>query len=87
MIKIEHFVRPDMTRPHFKSSVFLEMQLPKVLQNALQQEINTRGIDWNSLPQAKERTSLLHLSRMGLISVCELIAPKKADLAEVWKNS
>jgi hypothetical protein len=75
-IKIEHFIRPDMTRQLHESLLSLEILLPINVQVALQREINTCRGDWDNLRSDTWFDSFLHLSTLELVSMCELIAPK-----------
>ena len=75
-IKIEHFTWPDVTRPVHEPSPLLEIQLPKLVQDVLNKEINNCGVDWNELVQDEPPSSFLRLSALELISLCELISPQ-----------
>lgn len=86
-IMVEHFIWPDMTRQPYEPTLDIEIQLPINVRDALQREINACGIDWNDINSDTSSNSFLHLSTPEVISICELIAPKATDAAEVWKSS
>jgi hypothetical protein len=82
-IQVEHFIFPDMTRQPYESTLDIEIQLPTNVRDALQREINACGVNWNDIYSDTSSHSFLHLSTLEVISICELIAPKAIDVAEL----
>ncbi|KAL6246844.1 hypothetical protein RBB50_006151 [Rhinocladiella similis] len=74
-IKIEHFIWPDMTRQLYESPLDIEIQLPTIVQSALQREFNGCCINWDDLRSSSSFNSFIRLSTLELVAICELIAP------------
>lgn len=80
-MELKHFISPDMSRQIHEDVTFLEKKVPPTLQKAFERELSCCGIGWKDLTsETQPERTFLRFSILELISMCELIAPKQADL-------